>query len=266
MSFCGKCGNKADVGDAFCPSCGNRFSELGDLKGDADHGDFTKEDLLVEPLKPKASSSSQREGLSRSRTEMLKILRQDIGFHIGPREDKAVVDLVFGSVAKNAGIQWGDVIVAVGSIGVTNLSTFILAFDEIDLSRSFNLEIFREGQKLKLTVDPHYQPPRQALEPQRRAQSSSLSAKRKLRRSKGLFSLVVGFFMSLLLIIGGVYFGTYSEQNFVCNAANAFGEPTPLSCTWYQLAYGGREWILGLGIFLALLSGAALILSFASDL
>ena len=69
-----------------------------------------------------------------------------------------------------------------------------------------------------------------------------------------------GFVLGVGFIIAAHEFGNYALQNYSCNAASYFGAKTPISCVWYQFAYGSKTWLEIIGWLLIGINGLIVLL------
>jgi hypothetical protein len=248
MSFCEKCGLQAEDGDIHCTGCGQK---LRSSNASVNAPVAVAAVPPVEPSPPPAvSQPRQRDAQDPTATRdgTLRELRGRSGFRTRTTEDEVVVDIVFPRTpADLAGMERGDVIMRVGQTSVASLNDFAAAIQEIDLGQLFTLEVVR-GQKSEiLRIEPKVRPPVVTPPVTNNIRTASPTLRQnKLRAFNGsatMGCLVVGS----ILLVAGIYFGTYSSQNFACNLASAVGVNQPVSCAWYQIAYTVRDWCIGFG-------------------
>ena len=172
------------------------------------------------------------------------------------------MDLIFPRTpADRAGLLRGDVIVGVSGISVESKSDFVAAIQGIDVEHLFTLSVVRGERSLVLTVDPTTRPvvaaPKPAIgagvaapKPTNAAPVAKPAVYPNPTRRADRRSARGSLFFGIVFVIGGIYFGSYTTQNYACNLASALGVKQPVSCAWYTFAYEARDWCIGFGAVL----------------
>ena len=161
-----------------------------------------------------------------------------------------MVDIVFPRTpADLAGMERGDVIVRVGATSVASLSDFVTAIQAIDLGQPYTLEVNREHKSEVLRIDPKAGPPpvTPPVTPPAPNTIRTVSPTLRQNRSRAGAATMGSLLVGSVLLVAGIYFGTYSSQNFTCNLYSSMGANQPVSCAWYQIAFAARDWCIGFG-------------------
>ena len=249
MSFCAKCGVRADSDDVYCRNCGYKHRQAVTEGADPVTVPWAQPESTLTAAVPGRVQGREADGPVGTSDEILKRVRQGIGIHTSTVREKTLVDIVLtGSPAFGAGLEKGDVIVSVGERAVGNIGEFVEAMGVVNLSQPFSLTVLRDGSKHVVSVDPRYQPPRVADSTTRTSTVAMSTGPRRGMHKSRTVSAVGYLITGVFLIVIGVYFGNYAVQNFSCNAMSALGVKPPLSCVWYESTYALRHWFIGFGV------------------
>ena len=234
MSFCVSCGKQAEDQDVFCIGCGQKLRN-----SDAQVSAPVK-DEQVQPIEnvraptPSQSPPSEVRRPVETSDEIMRGIRGKVGFQTSTASDKVSVDLIFPRTpADRAGLARGDVIVGVSGVAVESKSDFVAAIQGIDVGHLFTLTVVRDEKSLVLTVDPTTRPGVAAPKPTNTAPAARPAVYPNPTRTADRRSAKGSLFFGVIFVIGGIYFGTYTTQNYACNLASALGVKQPVSCAWY---------------------------------
>ena len=268
MTFCGGCGVQAVDGDIYCGDCGRKLRSRGVASPEPAGNVPVASGATVVVVPPTATSTPRVRATDQpieTRGETVERVRRQLGIHTGVAEDKVLVDIVFPRTpAFTAGLRTGDIIVAVGQVSVQTMNEFIDAVRDIDLGERYTLAVDRDRVTKVLVVDPHAPLPKETPTPPRVPTVTSTTSRQSLARSRERRSATGLIVLGVILVVAGVYFGNYALQNFACSYSSAFGVKPPVSCTWYQFAYGSRDWCIGVGAFFGVAGLAGLFLNTGS--